>query len=609
MTQYRTIQSQFTSGLLSPLQEGTVGTSAYAYGLSIAENVFYGLSGGVFKRNGTRFGAIALADSVVYSFSYEGDIFAIEFGNLTARLLDSDGKVIGTPVTTQYPSSVLSELCCSSFMDKLYITHRNYPPATISVSNGQLQPPSDIQFVQSQNPSKTEGSDYTVCKTFSEAGDYPALNVFYGGRWYLHSTANEPLTIWASRTLDSTTGEYRINDFTLHMYSWTPDGSGGGNWDEQLLADLAFSYLSSNMYGTSPRWMTVHQCLLIGAARSIFKDGGNSAVTATTDSLFTLSVAMEYGTRLNQAVAIGSYVFFVGSDGCTLMCAAYDQQYSSYTSVEVSMSVSRYLRKGIKRLAAISTPMPLVWVLTNDGILLSCLFSSSMVAWSVMTFADDDYPEWIEELQGGNDGETKLLLLMKRGTQRTIETLSIVSPVNLWEEPCLDCYTVDEAFPLQSRNVAALDVVVRDGIHKYIEKDESSITEGAVRYRGLKYSSVIGNLRAELPANGTSQSTKRSVASVVLRLYKSRGGEVASRPDLENSEALFVKDMALDATVLLYDRWGDKKFGEENALFGGEMAVFHKTSNTLDDRLVIRSQDPFPFCITALIVNYMTSEV
>lgn len=609
-TQYRNIQFQFTTGLLSPLQEGAVGTNAYSNGLSVAENVFYGISAGVFKRNGTKFGSIALADSVAYSFISGGEVYLVEFGDKTARLLDSDGKVIGNAVTTPYSKNETEELCCNSFLDVLYVTHKNHHPATMSIVNGQLTAPADIEFVQSQSATATEGKDRTVCKTFDSEGNYPALNIFYGGRWYLHSTKNEPLTLWASRTIDSTTGEYRINDFTMEIYTWVPDGEGGGREDQLLLADLAFSYLSTNMYGTSPRWMIAHQCLLIGTARALFKDSGNSAVTATGDNPFTLSVAMEYGTRGVRAVAIGSYVFFSGTNGKSLLCAAYDQQYSSYAAAEISSPVSRYLKAGIKRLSALTTPMPCVFVLTNDGNLLCCYFvAGSIIAWSVITFADDDKPLWIEDVQGGNSGESRIFLIMQRGSQRLIETLEIVSSDNIWEEPHLDCYTVDESSPLTNREVTIVDVSYDGNVHRYSLGDENETKTSVTRYRGLAYTSVIGNMRAELPANGTSQSTMRSIKSVVVRLYKSFGGEICPRPDLDNSEALYVKDMNLNDEIILYSRYGERKYGEENSLYTGEVQVNYSKSNLFDDRLIIRSRDPFPFCLTALIVNYSVSEV
>lgn len=618
MSNYRNIQFQFNSGLLSPIQEGAVGTSAYAAGLSIAENVFFGASAGVFKRNGTMFGAAALADSVAYAFVYDGEVYAVEFGDKTARLLDGDGKVVGSSVTTPYAKAEIDRLCCTSFLDRLYITHSSHRPASMTIEDGQLTAPVEIEFVESQTSPATEGTDRTVCKTFDSQGDYPALNAFYGGRWYLHSTKNEPLTIWASRSFDSISGKYRINDFTLQIFQWQLDGStddegqATGEEVEVQLADLAFSYLSSNMYGTSSRWMLVHQCLLLGTARALFKDGGNSAVTATTESPFTLSLAMEYGTRGNRAVAIGSYVFYPGTDGRTLMCAAYSDQYSSYTGTDISGPVSRYLKSGIRRIAAISMPIPLVWVLANDGTLLCCLFQAgTTIAWSVMTFDQDDHPEWIEDLQGGNDGDSKLLLIMKRGSQRMIETLPIVPVDTLWEQPYLDCCTVDEDSPITGRSITTVDITFDGSVHRYSSSvDNIQIqSEDATRYRGIPYTSVIGNMRAELPANGTSQSTMRSIRSVVLRLHKSLGGSVAPRPDLENTEQLFVKDQDLTDDIILYSRYGERKYGQKDRLFSGEKQIPYSKSNVYDDRLVIRSKDPFPFCITALIVNYSTSEV
>ena len=612
MSNYRKMQSSFIAGVLSPIQEANVGTTAYAAGLSVAENVFYGLNGGVFKRNGTRLGALALTDdSVVYSFFCQGKVLAIEFGNKTARLIDSSGTVLGSAVTTPYFVEDVRELSCSSFLDTLYVTHRKYPPASFTVVDNQLQPPKELEFVQSQSATATEGVNRTVCKTFDSEGNYPAFNLFYGGRWYLHSTDNEPLTIWASRTFDSVTGEYRFNDFTLELYEFVPDGEGGGSEQQSMLADLAFAYLSSNMAGAASRWFFVHQSLLVGTANSVFSDGGNSAVTATTESPFNLSVAMEYGSSLNKAVAIGSYIFFAAADNRSVMCAAYSQQYNAYSGADISESVSVYLDSGIKRIAAISSPMPSLWVLTNDGTLLCCYFVQGQItAWSVMTFTDNDHPLWIEEIQGGNDGRSYLMLIMDRAGVRTIETLENISPANLWKCINLDCYVKNTAFPLSSRSAANLDIEYNEEEkrHTYIstaaEKDPD-----ADRYSGLNYAAVVGNLRAELPANGTSQSTVRGVTSVILRLYKSYGGIIAARPDLDNSEEMFVKDRPLNKEeIFRYWRYGSKEYGSKNTLFTGEVQADFNLGNVSDDRFIIRSCEPFPFCITALIVNYSVVE-
>lgn len=618
---YRTIQYNYCGGLLSPTAEGAVNTAAYQNGLAVAENVFYGQAAAIFKRNGTRFGCVSKSGSALYKFNVDGESYAVEFYNYGARLLSEIGEVIGSEVTTPYALADVSSLVCTSNMGVLYITHRNYKPATMQLnSSGQLQAPVYVSFVQSQTATATSSTNRTICKVFDTAGNYPAINAFYGGRWYLYSTKNDPLMMWASRTYDSASSSYRYNDFTLQEFEYQSDGSGGGQEVDVTVADHAFAYLSSNMYGSEIKWIYVHQAMLVATSKTIFKDGGSPAVTATTDNPFSLSTATDFGSNGEQAVAIGSYVFFAGSDRRALYCIAYNQEYSSYSGADVSAAVSQYLRNGIKRIIAINSIIPSVWVLTEDGNLLVLYFEAgSIAAWSVMTFSDDDYPEWIEDIQGSNDGQAYVMLRMNRAGSSFIETLKIVSPANLWEEPHLDSYIAGSAAHLTGREITGLNIYESEteNIHKYIgydiNDDRSRELDGYTytAYQGLAYSTIIGTLRSELPANGTSQSTIRSVSGVVLRLYRSLGGSIQIRPDdLDYSEDLFIKDTYKDAAEeMLYRIFGVDQYGDAYRLLTGDKEISFRASSINDDRLLISSHDPFPFCVCALIVNHAITEV
>ncbi len=612
MSSYRTIQYNFTAGLISPLQEGAVGSSIYQGGLSIAENVFYGPGYGLFRRHGTKFGCVAKSESIVRPFCVSGVVYMVEFSNLSARLLDKDGVVTGSEVTTPYLAVDVAGLSCVSNQDKLYIVHRKYPPMTMSMSNGQLQPPLPVSFVQSQSSTASTGVDRTICKTFDTSGNFPSIQLFWGGRWYLMGTDNDPLMVWASRTYDAVTGAYRYNDFTLRVFEWIPDGNGSGEEQELAVADLAFAYLNSDMYGTRIRWAIAHQSLLVGTGRTIYGTTSSSAVTATTDSPFSLAPAMTYGTGGTGVVSLGSYVFFAGTDNRTLMCAAYNQQYAGYSGMDISAPVARYLRNGIKTVCVTDGPMSLVWVLTVDGNLLSCLFDATngIVAWSVMTFGEDT-PVWIESLQGDDDGTCRLVIVMLRGEKKCIETLDIVAPANIWEQPHVDCYRHfsngdDADMSHLGRSGVLLRVKEVDGVHEYLASIIPSGTGigklNSDGYVGVIYASVIGTLRSELPANGTSQGTKRAISDISLRLYRSLGGGIAARPDFDNSETLAV-GIPDDMRQMFYRLYGDYQYGQWHRLYTGDKTTQFRTSNITDDRLVIASDDPFPLCVCAIIVK------
>lgn len=650
-TQYRTIQSSFASGVLSALQEGAVGSTAYASGLSVAENVFYD-SMGIYRRFGTKFGMAAeSADSVLFRFwKDEDEIYMLEMWDKGARLISRDGKPASNEVLTPYSSSDLRSLSVASNMGELYIVHRKHRPAKMTVSEPEvagdlliLSEPIAIDFVQPiQKPSSIQdGDDWTVAKTFDKPGDYPSEQLFYGGRWFLMSTDNDPLMIWASRTMDASTGTYRYNDFTLEeWHALKLESEETPTEEEMTAADCAIAYQSSDMYGTRIRWALSHQSFLIGAGMSIYQYTGGaalSAVLADGVSTFSLSQAVALGASGDKAVAYNSYVFFAGIGGHSLMCMNYSQQYSSYTGTDISVAVADYLRSGIKTICITEGSPAVVWVLTNDGQLLSCFFdvSAGMIAWSIITFTDNDHPLWIEAMESDINRYSTLFLVMDRAGSQTIETLEMVPGISAYSVPFLDCYTISPAIDEQGR------ICLPEFAGRSVEMVESVPDESAgIRYSasvtaqaddegyivlderftkqakesnvsvtvGIRYMSIIGTLRSELPANGTSQSALRVIKDVAFRLHRSLGGNIVMRPSTASGS--FDRSRLWEgARPILYRRYGEFRYGELEELFTGDRSTAYKSTNTSDDRIIVFTEDPYPFCICALIVEHSIQEV
>ncbi len=628
---YRTIQYSFTGGLLSPIQEGAVGATAYQQGLSIAENIFYGPGYGIVKRHGTQYEGNAYQSSIVFPYLFDGKIYGVEFGDKKARIITfsqfSDGGTasFGEDVATPYAIADVPELSVVSNQGALYIVHHLYKPRKMSLSGGELQAPAEISFVQALNPeTPAEGDFKTTAITFDKIGDYPSLQLFYGGRWFLLATDNNPQMIWFSRSYDSDKGEYRFNDFTTSMKVYVNNGSGTMAWEDLGLADLAGIYLNSDMYGSNIRWVIAHQNFLLATGRSIYADAGNTTITSTADYPFSLSPALSYGSAGRQAYTLGSFVFFAGVDNRSVRCIAYNQSYDSYSGSDISAAVAQYLFNGIKKMCVTDGQMPILWVLSNDNDLLACYFESGqIIAWSRMVFDGDDYPEWIEAIQGGEDGYCALTLIMRRGEARTIENLEIVAPSSIWKYPCVDCWQKfskgQTAKPLFQGRTTELMINYKEdstGILKILAQDitngewEVGSVDNETDYAGIPFAMVAGTLRTELPANGTSQGAIRAVASVTLRLFNSVGGSIALRPDIDDSRYPYPKaiDLIESARPVLYRIYGDDLYGEAYKLYTGDKSTQFSTAVLDDDRVVIVASDPFPFCICAIIIKHSITE-
>lgn len=631
MAIYRTIQSSFTSGLLNPMMQGAVSTTAYASGLSMAENCYYGNGGGIYKRPGTRYQCDALQGSVIHPFLVSGEAMAVEFADKNVRLLklsrygqDTIAQIV-SEVTSPWSSEHLAELSVCSQSNTLYVVHRKYPPYKIEMDNGALKTPEAIAFVSAQNPQSPQEGDFrTTAMTFDGQGNYPSLQAFVGGRWFLMATENQPNAIWFSRTYDASTESFRYNDFTLTQDVYVVDPSTTtGRWESLDLADLGGIYVSADMYGTSLRWVISHQTLLVATGRSIYS-GNATIVTSSTDSPLSLSPSLSYGSASIGAVSLGNYVFFVGADRCSIRCIAYSQQYDSYTGTDIMQPVAQYLSAGIKRLAVTDGPTPHLWVLSNGGELLCCQFepSSGLVAWSRMTFRVGDKPLWIEGIQGGEDGSTCLLLVMDRNGTRTVETLEEMPASEVWKRPALDCYRAIATGGMVEGPARILWRTVGDKSEdKYMFHDlmegESMSTDSKMPpaktvelLKGYGYEMAIVTLRSELPANGTSQGAMRAIVHVTLRLSESSGGRICIMPEISAGLRSMPKlsEVAESGSVIWYRIYGSDTYGSAMPLYTGDIQTQLTSKSTFDDRIAILSSEPYPFAICAIIVEHSPKE-
>lgn len=141
MARANTIQTNFTSGEVSPLMYGRVDVAKYFNGARKLQNMVVRPQGGIVRRSGTRF-VSEVRDSTKFTrlrrfiFS-DAQPYILEFSDTNLRiykngaaLLDNTSTVI--TITTPWAYTDLSGLAFTQSADVLYVTHPNYQPRTIS---------------------------------------------------------------------------------------------------------------------------------------------------------------------------------------------------------------------------------------------------------------------------------------------------------------------------------------------------------------------------------------------------------------------------------------------------------------------------------------------
>lgn len=141
MARANTIQTNFTSGEVSPQMYGRVDVSKYFNGARKLQNVIPLPQGGVRRRPPTTYRG-AVADStkahVLRPFTLSNnDAYVLEFGHLTLRIWQS-GALMGAPtvVTTPYASTDLASLRFAQSADTMFIAHPSYPPQVLTRTSG-----------------------------------------------------------------------------------------------------------------------------------------------------------------------------------------------------------------------------------------------------------------------------------------------------------------------------------------------------------------------------------------------------------------------------------------------------------------------------------------
>lgn len=137
MSRANTVQTNFTSGELSPNMYGRVDVSKYFNGVRKLRNMIPLPQGGVTRRPGTEYlGTVAdsTKKTLVRTFTYSNnDSYVLEFGHEVIRIWQS-GALVGAPVTvvTPYGQNDLAQLRFVQSADVLFIAHPSYYPRVLT---------------------------------------------------------------------------------------------------------------------------------------------------------------------------------------------------------------------------------------------------------------------------------------------------------------------------------------------------------------------------------------------------------------------------------------------------------------------------------------------
>lgn len=349
---------------------------------------------------------------------------------------------------------------------------------------------------------------------FSAARGFPSAVALHEQRLVFAGTRSQPQNIWGS-----VTGDFR-------------------NFTQTGLDDGAISYQIGAQENNPIVWLVPQDGLIVGTDGDewLFTGGADKAITPSNVHTKRQS---GYGSLRIQPVLVGSTVLFVQRGGLALREYVYQWESQNYVAPNVTQLFSHRTLSGIRAVAFSQNPEQLLWVVTNDGLLLSCTYrrEEQVVAWAV--HPTDGLVESVSCVYGKPASGDEVWLVVNRGGVRRIERLKSGFWADL--ERGNEVWHMDAAVEKTGSfaSVAGLDhlegkevVIVADGAERDVQRvidGTISVPSGTLHAAvGLPFTSVIRPMPFEVPLqDGTAQGRRFKVTGLAILLYKTLAGTYA----------------------------------------------------------------------------------
>jgi hypothetical protein len=465
---------------------------------------------------------------------------------------------------------------------------------TGSFSDQNYKPDTADTPQQSENP-------------FDGEGNYPSVVHFFQQRKWMAATRDDPFTFWGSR----------IGDFE------------NLNKSRPIKDNDAVEYSIASGRIDAIKWIETFNGLLIGT------EGAEYLVTgSSSEALTPVSVSIEdqsrWGSSGLRPLVIGDSLVTVQRQGTKVRDLFYSFENNKFKGNELSV-LAEHIFDGrkITSWAFQETPDPVVWVMLDDGTLLSMTYLKEH-----QVFAWAKHPTISE-------GGVKALAVVRRQDEDilylAVERKSGEIAVERLESKWRVADGIEDAFFLDS----ALSGTINSGENfvgglDHLEGSEVAalldgkpyypllVTNGEVGLpipdverviMGLPYTTLVAPLPLQVnKQDGTTQGRGQSIERVRIRFHESSGGSigVASVDDAAAFEpnvgwgddlALWLEEeeIAFDVISSLPDEWG-----APIQPFTGVRSVSPPGGFGPDHTVILRQDKPLPFNVVSMTieVNY-----
>ncbi len=415
---------------------------------------------------------------------------------------------------------------------------------------------------------------------FSTYRGFPRTACFHDQRLVLGGVSSLPLTVWGSLTAD--------------LFNFERTGLDDGSWVYELAATESspVAWIFSQSRG-----------LIVATEAEEWLMQGSEGKPITPSSIEAMRKT-SYGSDPQRVVLAGGSVIYVQAGGFALREYVFDFATQNFVSPDILELADHLPVGGIRCVAYSKKPVPILYVVTNSGKLLSCTYrraeGGTLVAWS--EHVTDGEFLWCAVLYNEDESDD-VWFVVDREDEGRIERFSpnhlqavksAVAPEDLVH---LDAAVIYDGAATVSvtglAHLAGKEVrILADGAEHPPQTvpDDGTLTLEAAASTvivGLPYESCIQPMPWENGMeDGTSAGRKTKAGPLGALFWKTGACEYADSPTSRWRDVVFRQNQdAMDSSVLLFSGWQ-------------KLSISASFRDTID--VVLRTNGPLPLNLLAL---------
>lgn len=322
----------------------------------------------------------------------------------------------------------------------------------------------------------------------------------------------------------------------------------------------------------------------------LLTDGGEYVNTADVITPASSGIIQQsnYGTEYVRPLVIGSRVLFVQLMGGRLLDLQYDYASDNWQADDLcALAPHLFFGRTIVQMEYQTSPQGIVWVLLDDGTVLSLSYSRQheVLAWTRQQ--TDGTVEALCVLPG--DGENEVFMAVNRGGVRTVEVMASQRPVqDRAQAVCVDSAVV------RSWDTPGTEV---DGLEHLEGRTVKILADGNVRPDAVVSG---GKITLDAPASRVVVGLPLRYQLTTLPLViPTQEGDYTGRLKPESC-LVGVTDSAGGYAGQSGQKLDPMLYGEDGKLFTGTVRVNLSAVSQEDPQLVLSGEDPLPLNVTKI---------